>query len=58
MKVGSGPAAVIGDESRKFATVTFERDGKARQVERSESQKTCPGVSRVGHVEMAEIDNP
>ncbi len=32
VEVGSGPAAVIGDESRKFATVTFERDGKARQV--------------------------
>ena len=32
VEVGSGPAAVIGDESRKFATVTFERDGKARQL--------------------------
>jgi hypothetical protein len=30
-----------------FATFQSKLDGKARQVEGSESQKTCPGASRL-----------
>ncbi len=30
---GSGPAAVIGDESRRHTTVSLKRGGKVRQVE-------------------------
>ena len=39
--IGDGPAAVIGDERRRDATGPVRWIGKARLVERSESQKTC-----------------
>jgi hypothetical protein len=32
VKIGSGPAAVIRDESRNHATVCINGDGKARQL--------------------------
>jgi hypothetical protein len=54
VKFRYGPAAVIGDQRRnmplsdllseaceKCSILHKPRDGKARQVERSESQKTC-----------------
>ena len=40
VQIGSGPAAVIGDE-RRNATARQKPGGKARQVGWSESQKTC-----------------
>lgn len=40
MKIRRGSAAVTGNESRM--NVTILGDGKARQLGRSRSQKTCP----------------
>jgi len=46
VKIGDGPAAVIGDERRNHFTVHSKLNGKARSVERAESQKTCLDVRR------------
>jgi hypothetical protein len=39
VKIRHGPAAVTGDENRRGHFPL--KDGKARQVERAGSQKTC-----------------
>ena len=41
VEIEDGPAAVIGDENRKVPLSRRKRDGKARHIGWSESQKTC-----------------
>jgi len=41
VQIGSGPAAVIGDEIRNGHCFVEFRNGKAWKVDGSESQKTC-----------------
>ena len=43
VQVRRGPAAVTGDESR-LMPLSAIKDGKARRVGRSGSQKTCPQI--------------
>jgi len=40
VRIGDGPTAVIGDESR-MKSLSDESDGKTRPVGWSVSQKTC-----------------
>jgi len=55
VRIGDGPAAVIGDEGRNHATDIFV--GKARPVGRSVSQKTCLVEVSREHVDRVRLYN-
>gem|GEM_PF-1816925 len=46
VRIGDGPAAVIGDERRIHVTVHSKLNGKTRLLGRSDSQKTCLDMRR------------
>lgn len=54
MKIRRGPAAVIGSENRSKATAAQQGGGKARQLGRTESQKTCPAKIPGAYADMRE----